>query len=112
MTPFRCLPVPAATAARFRATGKDDSGAPVHRRTADGPGYPCRHCLRLAEPGETMLLGRYDLPRPLGPYWTPSPIFLHERDCPAWDTPNEIAPTILANGLVSVRAYDAEGMCL
>jgi hypothetical protein len=96
----------------LRETGRDDRGGALHRRLADGPGYPCRHCLRLAEPGEAMLLGSWDLPRPGGTYWTPSPIFLHARDCPRFAAEDEVAPTVLANGLVSVRAYDGAELCL
>ena len=110
---FRCLPVPTETAERFRATGLDDHGNTLRRMVADAAGgFPCRHCLRLAEPGEEMLLGSYDLPRPRGIYWTPSPIFVHAYACPAYDRDDEVAPTILANGLVSVRAYDAQDQCI
>jgi hypothetical protein len=104
--------MPTEAARRFRETGRDDRGQPLHRRVADGPGFPCRHCLTLAEPGEAMLLGSWDLPRPGGVYWTPSPIFLHARDCPRFAAANAIPPTVLANGLVSVRSYDAQEMCL
>jgi hypothetical protein len=107
MTAFRCIPIPTETAERFRRTGLDDGGITLRRMQADGPGFPCRHCLQLAKPGEMMLLGSYNLPRPLGIYWTPSPIFVHAESCPAYDAANEVAPTIRANGLVSVRAYDA-----
>ncbi|MGU3667407.1 DUF1203 domain-containing protein [Methylobacterium sp. A49B] len=79
--------------------------------TASGA-FPCRHCLRLAKPGEPMLLGSYDLPKPRGLYWTPSPIFLHERTCPHAEIRNAVAPIIRANPLVSVRAYDTEHQCL
>lgn len=109
---FRCLPIATETAARWRATGRDDRGQALHRRVVDGPGFPCRHCLRLGTPGETMLLGSYDLPHPRGVYWTPSPIFLHARDCPRFEATDEIAPIVLANGLVSVRSYDAAELCL
>ena len=112
MTDFRCIPIETATAERFRRTGRDDRGLPLHRRVVDGPGFPCRHCLQLGEPGEDMLLGSYDLPHPQGVYWTPSPIFLHARDCARFEAANEIAPTVLANGIVSVRAYDAAELCL
>ena len=112
MPRFRCIAMPGETAARFRATGRDDRGGALIRRTADGPGFPCRHCLRLARPGEEMLLGSWDLPRPAGTYWTPSPVFLHAQDCPRFETEDEIAPTVLANPLVSVRSYDAEQLCL
>ena len=60
MPPFRCVAIPTETAARWRATGRDDRAQVLHRRMVDGPGFPCRHCLRLGELGETMLLGSYD----------------------------------------------------
>lgn len=112
MSRFRCLPIPTETAARWRTTHRDDRANPVIRRIVDGPGFPCRHCLRLGEPGEEMLLGSYDLPRPQGVYWTPSPIFLHAQDCPRFTAEDVIAPIVLANGIVSVRSYDADQMCL
>jgi hypothetical protein len=112
MPNFRCVPIPTETARRWREIGRDDRGSTLHRRVVDGPGFPCRHCLRLGETGEVMLLGSYDLPRPQGVYWTPSPIFVHENDCPRFDAADEIAPIVLANGIVSVRSYDAEEMCL
>ncbi len=112
MPRFRCLPIPTETAERFRRTGHDDRGLPLHRRVVDGPGFPCRHCLRLGETGEEMLIGSYSLPRPRGVYWTPSPIFLHAHRCARFEAEGEVAPIVLANGLVSVRAYDAEEMCL
>ena len=112
MSRFRCVPIPTETAARWRTTGRDDRDNPLIKRIVDGPGFPCRHCLRLGAPGEEMLLGSYDLPRPQGVYWTPSPIFLHAEDCPRFTTEDAIAPIVLAPGIVSVRSYDAEQMCL
>jgi hypothetical protein len=112
MSRFRCVPIPTETAARWRTTGRDDRGNALIKRIVDGPGFPCRHCLRLGAAGEEMLLGSYDLPRPQGVYWTPSPIFLHAEDCPRFTTEDTIAPIVLAPGIVSVRSYDAEQMCL
>lgn len=109
---FRCIAIDTATAERFRRTGLDDAGNPVIRRVATGNGEPCRHCLRLAQAGEDILLLSYHLPRPLGVYWTPSPIFLHADSCPAYDGADEIPETVRHNALVSVRAYDRDGMCL
>lgn len=113
MTAFRCIPIDAGTADRFRRTGRDDRGNAVRRVVADASGgFPCRRCLELARPGEAMLLGSYDLPRPQGIYWTPSPVFLHAAPCPAFDRPGVVAPIVVANGLVSVRAYDEAELCL
>ncbi|HVY14702.1 MAG TPA: DUF1203 domain-containing protein [Rhodopila sp.] len=115
MTTFTCIPIPTETVERFRSTGVDDNGNPVRRVVAQpgtGASYPCRHCLRPGRPGETMLLGSYNLPRPLGIYWTPSPIFVHADACERADAPGEIADIVLRNPLVSVRAYDAADQCL
>jgi hypothetical protein len=58
MTAFQCIAIPTDTAARFRATGTDDNGNTLRRITAtDEGGFPCRHCLCFARPGETMVLG-------------------------------------------------------
>lgn len=113
MTPFRCIPIPTATAERFRQTGEDDRGNPIRRMTATPTGgFPCRHCLRYGVPGEIMLLGSYDLPKPRGIYWAPSPIFVHENPCPRAAAANEVAPIVRQNALVSLRAYDAADQCL
>jgi hypothetical protein len=113
MTRFQCIPIDTAIADRFRRTGLDDNGNTLRRvvATPEG-GCPCRHCLRYAAAGETVLLGSYNLPRPRGIYWTPSPIFVHAEACPRFDAENEVAPIVRANALVSVRAYDNADQCI
>lgn len=112
MRTFRCLPMDTVAATRFRATRRDDRGGPVIRRIVDGPGFPCRHCLRLGKPGEAMLLASWDLPKPQGPYWTPSPVFLHAEQCPHAELADALPETVTANAIVSLRHYDSAGMCL
>ena len=113
MRPFACIAIDPAVAARFRASGHDDRGLAVHRMLAPADGaFPCRVCLRYARAGEAVLLGSYDLPKPLGVYWTPSPIFVHEAPCTPYAGAGEIAEIVRHTALVSVRAYDPQGMCL
>ncbi len=112
MSRFRCVPMDTESAQRFRATRRDDRGGPVLERIVDGPGFPCRHCLRLGVPGEAMLLASWDLPLPQGPYWTPSPVFLHARDCAPAEPVDALPETVTANSIVSLRHYDAAGICL
>lgn len=113
MTAFHCIAIATESAERFRRTGRDDFGNCLRRMVATAEGaFPCRHCLRLAAPGEAVLLGSYDLPRPRGLYWTPSPIFVHATDCPRARCVDAVAPIVRANALVSVRAYDADDLCL
>ncbi|CAH0224355.1 DUF1203 domain-containing protein [Roseomonas sp. CECT 9278] len=111
-TRFRCIPMDADSATRFRATHRDDRGGAVHVRPVDGPGFPCRACLRLGRPGETMLLASWDLPLPQGPYWAPSPVFLHAQDCGGAPVEDALPETVARNAIVSLRHYDAAGMCL
>ena len=113
MIAFHCVPIATATADLFRRTGRDEAGNHVRRVVAvAGGSYPCRHCLQQAEAGQALLLGSYNLPRPKGIYWSPSPIFVHEAACPRAETTNDVAPIVRANALVSVRAYDAADQCV
>ena len=113
MTRYRCIPIGDAVAERFRRSGRDDFDNPVRSVAATGAGrFPCRRCLCCAEPGEPMLLASYDPGRPRGLYWTPSPIFLHAQSCTGFAAADVVAPIIRANSLVSVRAYDADDLCL
>jgi hypothetical protein len=112
MSRFRCVPMDTDSARRFRATRRDDRGGPILERVVDGPGFPCRHCLRLGLPGEVMLLASWDLPLPQGPYWAPSPVFLHARECAPPALEDALPETVRVNAIVSLRHYDAAGMCL
>lgn len=113
MSRFRCVPIDTATAERFRASGMDDRGNALRSIEATGEGgFPCRHCLTFAKPGERLLLGSYDLTGPLGIYWTPSPIFVHADPCPRFIQQDIVAPIIAQGALVSVRAYDDRDQCI
>jgi hypothetical protein len=111
MPAFRCVPIPTEAAERFRTTLRDDAGNAMRHMAAGPTGAPCRHCLRDGATGEAMLLGSYNLPGPLGIYWTPSPIFIHAERCARYDRADHVAETVRPR-LVSVRAYDGEDMCL
>lgn len=112
MIPFRCIPIATASADSFRASGSDDAGNTLIRREP-GPDSrcPCRHCLEYGKSGQSMLLGSFNLPRPRGVYWTPSPIFVHAERCGRYERVNHI-PEIIQEALISLRAYDAEDLCI
>lgn len=112
MTRFRCVPMDPAAAERFRNSRRDDRGGAIQTRQVDGPGYPCRACLYLGQSGEVMLLASWDLPLPQGPYWTPSPVFLHAHDWGGVALHDVLPETVLVNSIISLRHYDAAGMCL
>jgi hypothetical protein len=86
----------------------------VRRVVADRPfSFPCRRCLRDAEPGEPLLLLAYDPFLGASPYRQPGPIFVHEAGCaPDTDdlasTEAHPAPDQLRRRRLSVRSFDAE----
>jgi hypothetical protein len=85
----------------------DDPGAV--RVRADKPNaFPCRRCLRDAEPGETVLLLSYDPFVGASPYSGPGPIYVHDHECTPFD--GDGVPGQLTRRLLSVRAYDERHM--
>jgi hypothetical protein len=68
--------------------------------------YPCRRCLRDAEPGERVALLSYDPFTGDSPYRQPGPIFVHLDPCAP--SIGEALPGQLTRRLLSVRAFDRE----
>ena len=108
MKTFNFRIVPLATevvegARRTAATGVSDHVM----LTADSPdSYPCRHCLRWANPGERVILFTYASVASGRPYSETGPIFVHAEPCERYDAIHEY-PTDFRNGRV-LRAYDAD----
>src|SRR3977135_4066914 len=86
---FRIVPIRTdiAEAARREA----EAGAPdAVFVTADSPkGYPCRHCLRWAQPGERMILFPFAAIPPGRPYSESGPIFVHADSCERYSSTEE-----------------------
>jgi hypothetical protein len=82
----------------------------VVRVVADSkPGFPCRVSLRDAEIGENVLLLNYEHQRARSPYRSSHAIFVRESAEQAALAINEV-PEMLRERLLSVRAFDDEGM--
>lgn len=65
----------------LRAGGPDAYGLTPEVAVSDGPGNPCRHCLRFVPEGRPMLiLAHRPFPAPQ-PYAETGPIFLCGDDC-------------------------------
>jgi hypothetical protein len=106
MDNFTIVPLPTEVAERWRATGSDDYGNPLAPIVADAPNaFPCRHCLRDAEPGEPMLLASHSPFALPGPYKEVGPVFVHARACEQWRGGSEI-PAQLRRRLLALRGYD------
>ena len=102
---FRIVPLATeiAEAARHAVT----SGASDHAvMTADSPRtYPCRHCLRWAQPGERVILFPYPAIPAGYPYSESGPIFVHSEACERYKATGEF-PADFRNGRV-FRAYNS-----
>ncbi len=82
------------------------------RRIADrSPGFPCRVSLQDAEPGETLLLLNFEHLSVASPYRASHAIYVRENAQEAHPSPGEV-PDVLRKRLLSVRAYDENGMML
>ncbi len=110
---FRISALPVAPfAPLFGLRDRDLAARGVVRRIADRqPGFPCRVSLRDAGIGEAVLLLNYEhLPVP-GPYRSRHAIYVREQAIECRPDVDEV-PAVLASRLLSVRAFDADGMML
>ena len=101
---------------RFQHLNGADSGVlaehGVERTTVDvRPGYPCRVSLRDVDIGETVLLLNYEHLPHASPYRSSHAIFVHEGSTQAVSEINQI-PEMLRLRLLSVRAFDTNGMMI
>ncbi len=103
---FRIVPLSTEIAEAARRSAK--AGASDHAVvTADSPnGYPCRHCLRWAQPGERMILFPFAAIAPGRPYSESGPIFVHAEPCERYAATHEF-PSAFRSGRV-IRAYNSQ----
>jgi hypothetical protein len=94
----------------FGLSDEDLAKRGVRRVRVDAaPGYPDRIEMRDAEPGETVLLLNHVCQPADTPYRASHAIFVREGAAEAYDAVDEIPP-VMRNRLLSLRAYDADGM--
>ena len=93
--------------------GLDDESLARHgarRMTVDvKPGYPCRVTLKDADPGESVLLVNYEHLAVNTPYRSTHAVFVREGATTCRPITNRI-PEQLTIRLLSIRAFDADGM--
>jgi len=73
------------------------------------PGFPDRIEMRDAQPGETVLLLNHVCQPADTPYRASHAIFVREGATQTYDAVDEIPP-VMRSRLLSLRAFDAEGM--
>lgn len=108
---FQVVAVPAETFGPLLAMSHDELRARRGRRMLVDrkPGFPCRVSLADAEVGEEVILVEYAHHDADSPYRASGPIFVRANAETAKPSVNEL-PEMLQFRMLSVRAYDAEGM--
>jgi hypothetical protein len=75
------------------------------------PGYPCRIEMRDAEPGETLILLNHVCQPAQTPYRASHAIFVREWATATYDQVDRV-PDVMRVRMLSLRAYDTQGMML
>jgi hypothetical protein len=110
---FQVSGLPLAPFTRFFGLSDAELGEHhIVRHTADHtPGFPCRVSMRDAEVGETLLLLNYEHLDVATPYQSSYAIYVRENAEEARIAVNEV-PEVLRRRLLSLRAFDKQGMLL
>jgi hypothetical protein len=81
----------------------------IIRRVVEEPGAPCRVSMRDAEPGETVLLLNYEHQPAASPFRSSHAIYVRQAARETYESVDEI-PEVLRRRILSVRAFDGDGM--
>ena len=111
--PFRITGLPSAPfQPLFGLSDAELAQRGVMRFVADKkPGFPDRIEMRDAEPGETVLLLNHTCQPADTPYRATHAIFVREGATQTFDAVDQV-PEVMRVRLLSLRAYDADGMML
>lgn len=104
---YLIIAIPTAVAERVRETLEDDQGNRLAIRTPDR-GVPCRHCLRITQPGERVIALAYRPFDPGGPYAEVGPIFVHAQPCRSYGEDDRF-PEDFRKRVLALRGYNNEG---
>lgn len=105
--PIKFQALPTEEVRNLQRGGPDAYGFTPERRTSDGAGVPCRHCLREVAAGDDYLILAYRPFPALQPYAETGPIFLHAQECQrASDGP--AVPDMMSSPNYIVRGYSRD----
>lgn len=105
MATLTYVPLPTENVRALQNGGLDAYGNAPEKQVSDGSGLPCRHCLSDIAAGEEFLVLSY---RPFSseqPYAEQGPIFLHAKECKAYDRNDELPDMIKARAGLLLRGY-------
>jgi uncharacterized protein DUF1203 len=104
---FSISPIPTAVVDRIRQTLVDDFGN--HLTVSQSDPAPCRHCLRITQPGERLVVFAYCPFENSGPYAEVGPVFVHADRCESYDDRNRF-PDDFRQRVLTMRGYNQDGL--
>ncbi len=105
MTATRYTPLASDLVVTYRNGGPDANGHAPERRTSDGSGVPCRHCLKQVAAGNDYLVLAHRPFPDAQPYAEVGPIFVHADACPAFHGETHRPPILTGSPRFLVRGY-------
>ncbi len=97
--------MPTSDAENLWNGGADAYGHRPETMISDGPGHPCRHCLRNIDAGQEFLVFAYRPFPELQPYAETGPVFLHKVPCARYAAEEVLPPMLTTSPDFIVRGY-------
>ena len=105
MSLIRFVAMPSEHARKYQRGEPDAYGMKPERRTSDGEGVPCRHCLKNVAAGEDYLVLAYRPFPGLQPYAETGPVFIHAEICERAEETDILPEMIRATPDYILRGY-------
>lgn len=99
-------PIPTEIARNLQRGGEDANGHIPEIHVSDGNGNPCRHCLEMIPKGEEYLIISHQPFSSDQPYAERGPIFLHARECNAYQDNGGLPNALINKEQVIIRGYN------
>lgn len=106
MTALTYTPMPTEEARNIQRGGSDENGMKAVEFISNGDGLPCRHCLKEIEAGDAVLLLSYKPFSSTQAFAEQGPIFLHKKECEAYQDTDKLPEMYQPNGNLLLRGYD------
>jgi uncharacterized protein DUF1203 len=108
MTKIAYLSLPTDQVRSLQQGGKDADGNAPEKFVSDGSGLPCRHCLASIDDGEEFLIVAHRPFSTIQPYAEQGPIFLHAKECNAYEDRTELPPMFKTWDGILLRGYSKD----
>jgi hypothetical protein len=105
MSAIRFAAMPTSDAEHLWNGGRDAYDHLPETMTSDGPGHPCRHCLKNIGDGEELLVFAYRPFPDLQPYAETGPVFLHKIPCQRYAATEVVPPVLTTSPDFILRGY-------